>query len=188
MQSYANLDLVQHVQDIEDMVTNDHESKDNSNACSDNERVNTIDENNISPDNVVTIKEDLSQFMVVKLVTSTFQVYEKVTDDVTDTSILQEISKEKPCKKTYSLQGVSKKSGAKLKEKLRPSPFVTYKGTYIRKTTALYLLQENFQVSSDRLLHVHSEQPSHIFSGFDLNKCGPMQCVCEGDLCIFYQG
>ena len=171
LQSYTDLDLVQHVQDIiEDAVTNDHESEDNSNACSDDERVNTIDENNVSPDDVVTIQEDLSQLRVVKSVTSTFPVYEKVTDEVTGTSVLQEASNEKPCKKTYSVQGVSKKSGAKSKEKPRPSPFVTYKGTYIRKTTALYLLQENFQVSSDRLLRVRSEQPSHIFSGLDLNK------------------
>ena len=61
LQSYTDLDLVQHVQDIiEDAVTNDHESEDNSNACSDDERVNTIDENNVSPDDVVTIQEDLS--------------------------------------------------------------------------------------------------------------------------------
>ena len=44
------------------------------------------------------------------------------------------------------------------------SPFIQYNGAYIRKSTALYLLQDNFQLSSDRLLRVRSEQPKHIFS------------------------
>ena len=124
LQSYTDLDLVQHVQDIiEDAVTNDHECEDNSNTCSDDESINTIDENSVSPDDVVTIQEDLSQLRVVKSVTSSFPVYEKVTDKVTDSSVLQEGSKEKPWKKTYSLQGVSKKSRAKSKEKPRPLPF-----------------------------------------------------------------
>ena len=58
LQSYTDLDLAQHVQDIiGDAVTNDRESEGNSNACSDDERINTIDENNVSPDDVVTIQE-----------------------------------------------------------------------------------------------------------------------------------
>lgn len=62
---------------------------------------------------------------------------------------------------------------------------VDYNGTYIRKTTALYLLQENFKVSSDRLLRVRADQPTHIFSGLDLDKCGRVNCVQAGDLCVF---
>ena len=37
------------------------------------------------------------------------------------------------------------------------SYFIQYYGAYIRKSTALYLLQENLQLSSDRLLRVRSE-------------------------------
>ena len=40
--------------------------------------------------------------------------------------------------------------------------FIRYKGEYIRKSTALYLLQENVQLSNDRLLRVRSDQPSHL--------------------------
>ena len=52
------------------------------------------------------------------------------------------------------------------------SPFIQYNGAYIRKSTALYLLQENFQLSSDRLLRVRSEQPKHIFSSTPFHGCG----------------
>ena len=47
------------------------------------------------------------------------------------------------------------------------SAFVELDGVYIRKTTALYILQENPQLSNDRLLRVRSVQPSHLFSGID---------------------
>ena len=36
--------------------------------------------------------------------------------------------------------------------------FVRYENAFIRKSTALYLTQENCQVSSDRLIRVRSEQ------------------------------
>ena len=49
----------------------------------------------------------------------------------------------------------------------------------------MYLLQENFKVSTNRLPRVCSEQPSHTFSGLDLDKCGPMKSVWAGDLCVF---
>ena len=70
------------------------------------------------------------------------------------------------------------------------SAFVEYDGVYIRKSTALYILQENPQLSNDRLLRVRSAQPSHLFTG--MNKCntslsasGHQERVCSGDLCIF---
>ena len=34
--------------------------------------------------------------------------------------------------------------------KYKKTPFIEYNGAFIRKTTALYLLQENFQISNDR--------------------------------------
>ncbi len=65
------------------------------------------------------------------------------------------------------------------------SPFVLYGDAYIRKTTALYLLQENFQISSDRLLRVRPIQPSHRFAGMDINDYALSKTVRAGDLCIF---
>ena len=47
--------------------------------------------------------------------------------------------------------------------------------------TALYLLHEIFQVSSDKLLRVWT----HIFTGMDIHECGPQKNVRAGDLCIF---
>ena len=64
-------------------------------------------------------------------------------------------------------------------------PFMMYNGTYIRKSTALYLLQENFAVSNDRLLRVRAQQPSHIFSSSENEKNGLQNAVRSGDLCLF---
>ena len=55
----------------------------------------------------------------------------------------------------------------------------------MRKSTALYLLQEKNQVSSDRLLRVRSTQPSHLYNTGNANKSGPQLKVNCGDLCIF---
>ena len=65
------------------------------------------------------------------------------------------------------------------------SPFIQYNGAYIRKSTALYLLQENFQLSSDRLLRARSEQLKHIFSSSPIHDCGHQETVNCGHLCIF---
>ena len=84
---------------------------------------------------------------------------------------------EEPAKRTYNLQ---KKKKLPVK-----SPFVKYMDGYIRKTTALYLLQEYFQVSKDRLLRVCAEQPNHIFSSTHLKKDCEQRAVKCGDLCVF---
>ena len=65
------------------------------------------------------------------------------------------------------------------------SPFIEYNGSFIRKTTALYLLQEKNQVSNDRLLRVRSSQPSHLFNDDNVEDSGPRSKVNSGDLCIF---
>ena len=70
--------------------------------------------------------------------------------------------------------------------KSKKTPFVEYNGAYIRKTTALYLLQENYQVSNDRLLRVRSSQPSHLFSASDLEN-NSSSFVRMGDLCLFHR-
>ena len=63
--------------------------------------------------------------------------------------------------------------------------FVEYNGAYIRKSTALYLLQEKKQISNDRLLRVRSSQPSHLFNDDNYQISGPQTKVNSGDLCIF---
>ena len=115
------------------------------------------------------IREDLSQIKVVKNSEKTgIPIYVPMgTDSRT----------EEPAKRTYNLQR-KKKSPVK-------SPFVKYMDAYIRKTTASYLLQENFQVSKDRLLRVRAEQPNHIFSSTHLNKDYEQRAVKCGDLCVF---
>lgn len=65
------------------------------------------------------------------------------------------------------------------------SSFIEYKGSYIRKSTALFLLQEKKQVSNDRLLRVRSSQPSHLFNDDNMEPSGPQTKVNSGDLCVF---
>ena len=59
-----------------------------------------------------------------------------------------------------------------------------YKVAIIRKTTALYRLQGNSQISNDRLLRVRTEQASHLFN-FRKYKYTPANCARAGDLCLF---
>ena len=63
--------------------------------------------------------------------------------------------------------------------------FIDYKGAYIRKSTALFLLQEKKQVSNDRLLRVRSSQPSHLFNDDNIEPSGPQTKISSGDLCVF---
>ena len=68
------------------------------------------------------------------------------------------------------------------------SPFVKYGEVFIRKVTALYILQENPQLSNDRLLRVRSAQPSHLFSvsdGNDNSSSSRQDIVNSGELCVF---
>ena len=62
--------------------------------------------------------------------------------------------------------------------------FVRYENAFIRKCTALYLIQEDYQVSGDRLIRVRSEQPDHLFSNSE-STSGPQKSVKSGDLCVF---
>lgn len=68
------------------------------------------------------------------------------------------------------------------------SPFVKYGEVFIRKVTALYILQENPQLSNDRLLRVRSAQPSHLFSDDNdnsLSSASRQDIVNSGELCVF---
>ena len=111
-----------------------------------------------------------------------------------DLSVLKLRKNEAPGIPTYVCieESVGENKGRTYNVEKRPnaltatkSPFIQYNGAYIRKSTALYLLQENFQLSSDRLLRVRSEQPKHIFSSTPFHDCGHQETVNCGDLCIF---
>ncbi len=65
------------------------------------------------------------------------------------------------------------------------SPFIEYHGAFIRKSTALYLLQENKQLSNDRLLRVRASQPGHLFNGESESGLDEENIVRSGDLCFF---
>ena len=106
------------------------------------------------------IKEDMSVLRLKKIDKSGIPTYSPSTE------------KGSSSKKSYVASRQSK------------SPFVQYKGAYIRKSTALYILQENCQLSNDRLLRVRSEQPSHLFSGID-QQSALSSNVRIGDLCVF---
>ena len=66
------------------------------------------------------------------------------------------------------------------------SSFVRYENSFIRKTTALYLGQENCQVSNDRLLRVRRDQPDHLFSVPD-TAGDTRSSVHSGDLCGVFE-
>ena len=113
---------------------------------------------------VTQIKEDLA---VIKL---------KKKKNVSLPTYIE--STEKGTKSSHSYSSVNKS---------KKTPFVEYKGAFIHKTTALYLLQEPFQISNDRLLRVRSNQPTHLFSGLDTGQEGTSSHVNIGDLCLFRQ-
>ena len=117
---------------------------------------------------VVTICEDLSQIRLRKASNSGLPCYEKIVNPQAQSI--------ETSAKSFKLD---KKDGSNHK-----FPFFSYNGTYIRKTTGLYLLQENFQLSNDRLLRVRDEQPSRIFSNTG-RETGPQKSVRCGDLCFF---
>ena len=62
--------------------------------------------------------------------------------------------------------------------------FVLYNGVYVRKTTALYIVQEKSQLSADRLLRVGAKQPDHVYdSGKSIFSSEDN--ISSGDLCLF---
>ena len=61
-----------------------------------------------------------------------------------------------------------------------------YGQQYIRKSTALYLLQENISLSNDRLLRVRRKQLTHIHN-FSYENIYPGKHIKTCDLCIFHE-
>lgn len=108
----------------------------------------------------ITIQEDLVNLRVVKEKNNGLPVYK--------------VSREKGSNKakTYAFQHKNK------------SPFMLYGRQFIRKSTALYLLQENISLSNDRLLRVRKTQLSHIHNNQN-ESLYPQKHVKNCDLCIF---
>ena len=100
------------------------------------------------------ILEDLQRIRMVKSKDSSFPIYVPDTNDRSNSS------------RTYSKRG-----------------FVTYGEKHIRKSTALYLLQENIQLSNDRLLRVREQQASHLMDSENVDILDSFVKV--GDYCIF---
>ena len=121
-----------------------------------------VDENIRPLDESITLNEDISQILLSKRNSSGIPIYIPVSQPSSA--------------RVYAL---------KSRRDTEKSPFVEYQGVYIRKSTALYLLQENPQLSNDRLLRVRSAQPTHLFSGTRGNDSGPQQRVYSNDLCFF---
>ena len=111
---------------------------------------------------VITINEDCCSLRVQKTNQGGFPVYEKTTS-ATGTKT----------RRIYSCVSTTK-----------GSPFIKYKDKFIRKTTALYLIQEKVSVSNDRLLRVRRDHPSHIFSETDAQISDTDYLKC-GDLGLF---
>ena len=143
LNSYEDKDLVQNVEKVvEEAIQHDHESNEGSIIENDD---SSGPSEAMTQEDIVTINEDLSIIKLRKKASSvglpTYQVIDK--DEVCSSG------------KNYSLSGKtkdkkkSKKSSTETQTK-SVSPFVLYQGSYIRKSTALYLLQENCQVSRER--------------------------------------
>ena len=64
------------------------------------------------------------------------------------------------------------------------SKFVLYNNSYIRKTTALYLVQEGTRLSVDRLLRVRAAQLKHIYTTPE-SRAVLDNLISSGNLCIF---
>ena len=59
-----------------------------------------------------------------------------------------------------------------------------YNGVHIRKATALYLVQESTQCSTDRLLRVRATQPNHVYDS-GKSVFSSKNKISSGDLCPF---
>ena len=118
---------------------------------------------NVHAEEAVLINEDLANLRVKKSSKGGLPVYEKTVESGGKNA------------KTYQLQ------------KGNSSPFVEYGDKYIRKSTALYLIQENVPLSNDRLLRVRATQASHLYSATNI-EMNTRHFVTAGELCVFRRG
>ena len=115
----------------------------------------------ITQDESVIIQEDLSNLRLQKSSSHGLPMYEE-----SDTT------------------GVRNRKAYSFMKKDTHSPFVVYSGKYIRKTTAVYLIQEKEQLSNDRLLRVRSKNADHLYS-VESRCVSASNTVRAGDLCAF---
>ena len=144
---------------VEDAIHHDQEDED-TNIRGDDE------EQPVAESDIAQLREDIAVIQLKKKSNTSLPTY------------IQSAEKRSIHSHSYSTVVDSRKS--------KKTPFLEYNGAYIRKTTALYLLQENYQVSNDRLLRVRSSQPSHLFSASDLEN-NSSSFVRMGDLCLFHR-
>lgn len=105
-----------------------------------------------------------------------------INEDISNINLIKQKSSGIP---TY-VESVSRSSETRnYNNNAGRSSFIRYKDAFIRKTTALYLLQEKNQLSNDRLLRVRATQPKHIFNIDRQNQCGRQEIVQSGELCAF---
>ena len=132
-------------------LLDDDDDDDEDDDSNGNDAVNTSENiTNISEEVALLIQEDSTQICLSKHLQNGMPTYTTTTDKGTQKN------------KTY-----------------QHSQFVEYQGAYIRKSTALYLLQENPVLSSDRLIRVRanneksSSEPARNETTFT-----------SGDLCV----
>lgn len=165
MAQKCNLNLSHYLDEDLYLSTNDRliqSAVENDFEVDDSQEQQASAENGLTNEDVIVINEDITSINLVKTSTSGIPTY---SESVTRSS----------SQRNYS----SSKEGK--------SCFVLYNGAYIRKTTALYLLQEKNQLSNDRLLRVRSAQPSHLFNTSNRSHCERQDIVESGDLCAFRQ-
>ena len=95
----------------------------------------------LTNEEIITIKEDLSQIKLceIRSTQNGLPTYEHVND-------LQVINAQGDNPEVF------KRKEHTMSTSRRKSKFVLYNDVYVRKSTALYLVQENTQLSADRLL------------------------------------
>uniref|UniRef100_A0A7M5X9S7 Uncharacterized protein n=2 Tax=Clytia hemisphaerica TaxID=252671 RepID=A0A7M5X9S7_9CNID len=132
---------------------------DNDHEGEDIEIAPTAQQDGITTEEAITINEDILNINLVKKRSTGVPVYAEQSDK---------------SGRNYSLMN-----------SLGKSQFIRYNGAFIRKSTALYLLQEKKQLSNDRLLRVRASQPRHLFNGEGERESEQQQIVRSGDLCLF---
>ena len=105
-----------------------------------------------------------------------------LNDDLALQEDLLQIRLRKQNQQGMPLYETTDEKGTKSHKSYKSSKFIEYSGAYIRKSTALYLLQENQALSSDRLIRVREGADT---SSTNCQSASSHTLVSSGDLCIF---
>ena len=127
----------------------------------------------LTNEEIITIKEDLSQIKLRKIRSTKngLPTYKHMND-------LQVINAQGDNPEVFKGKEYAMSTSR------GKSKFVLYNGVYVRKTTALYLVQESTQLSVDRLLRVRAKQPDHVH-GSGKSIFSSKNKISSGDLCLF---